>query len=197
MKKYFFLLIIIFLFSCSTNKGVYWCGDHPCINKKEREAYFKRTMIVEKRDFNKKDIKKDSEIEKLLNQAKINEKKRVYTEKEIKKNAKIEEKELAKRKKLEEKRRIKQEKELAKRLELEEKKRIKNERKLAKKKLKEKNKDKITKLNKKEVKTQETINVKRSTKKAEISSNNFEKLVEKIKERNSLRSFPDINDIPQ
>tara|TARA_Y100000590_G_C15375690_1_gene884291 strand:+ start:97 stop:675 length:579 start_codon:yes stop_codon:yes gene_type:complete len=192
MKKYFFLSIIIFLLSCSSNKGVYWCGDHPCVNKKEKEAYFKKTMIVEVRDFNKKDIKKDSEIEKLLKQAKINEKERILTEKDIKKKAKIEEKELAKRKKLEEKRRIKEEKELSKRMKLEEKKRIKEEKKLTKK-----NKDKVIKLNKKESKTLETTIVKRSVEKAEISSNNFEKLVEKIKERNSLRSFPDINDIPQ
>ena len=29
------------IISCSANKGVYWCGDHSCINKKEKEAYFK------------------------------------------------------------------------------------------------------------------------------------------------------------
>ena len=39
--------------NCSNNKTIYWCGDHPCINKKEKEAYFKETMIVEVRDLKK------------------------------------------------------------------------------------------------------------------------------------------------
>ena len=48
--KYFFLLLIAFLFSnCSSNNEVYWCGDHACVNKKEKEFYFKEKMIVEKR----------------------------------------------------------------------------------------------------------------------------------------------------
>ena len=33
--------------SCANDKSVYWCGDDPCINKKEREAYFKKTMVIE------------------------------------------------------------------------------------------------------------------------------------------------------
>ena len=39
------------------NTGVYWCGDHPCINKKEKEAYFKKNMIVEKRNLKKEKSK--------------------------------------------------------------------------------------------------------------------------------------------
>ena len=58
MSKILILLIILLITACSTNKGVYWCGDHPCINKKEKEAYFKKTMIVEVRNFDKKNIKK-------------------------------------------------------------------------------------------------------------------------------------------
>ena len=54
MKKFFFLIVFFFVLSCSTNKGVYWCGDHPCINKKEKEAYFEKTMIVEVKNYNKK-----------------------------------------------------------------------------------------------------------------------------------------------
>ena len=53
---------IIFLFfltvGCGSSNTVYWCGDHQCINKKEKEAYFKKTMIVEARDnkdFNSED----------------------------------------------------------------------------------------------------------------------------------------------
>ena len=77
MKKYSYIALFIFIIACSSNKGVYWCGDHPCINKDEKEAYFKKTMIVEVRNYNKNNIKKDSEIEKILNQAKLNEKKRL------------------------------------------------------------------------------------------------------------------------
>ena len=85
MRKYLLFFIFIFNIGCSVNDGVYWCGDHPCINKKEKEAYFKKTMIVEVRNYDKNKIQRDSEIEKLLNQAKLDEKKRILTEKEIKK----------------------------------------------------------------------------------------------------------------
>ena len=47
-------MFCILLFSCSNNKSVYWCGDHACINKKEKESFFKKTMIVEKRELNEK-----------------------------------------------------------------------------------------------------------------------------------------------
>ena len=67
MKGYIFLIIFIFTFSCSGNKGVYWCGDHPCLNKVEKEAYFKKTMIVEVKSFNK------------LNKVKTNSKNRVLS----------------------------------------------------------------------------------------------------------------------
>jgi hypothetical protein len=132
MKKYIYIIIFIFTISCTANKGVYWCGDHPCINKDEKEAYFKKTMIVEVKNYNKGNTKKDSEIEKLLNQAKLNEKKRKLGEKELLKRAKIDEKELIKRKKLEEKKKKKEEKELIKQLKLEEKKRKKEEKELIK-----------------------------------------------------------------
>ena len=52
------------IISCSTNKGVYWCGDHPCINKKEKEAFFEKNMIVEIKDLKKSAYKTDSMIEK-------------------------------------------------------------------------------------------------------------------------------------
>ena len=61
MKKYIYFTIFIFIISCSNNKGVYWCGDHACANNKEKEAYFKKTMIVEVRDLNKKNKVKASE----------------------------------------------------------------------------------------------------------------------------------------
>ena len=56
----FFFLVL----GCSNSKVVYWCGDHPCINNKEKEAYFKKTMIVETKNIKKGSYKGDTEIEK-------------------------------------------------------------------------------------------------------------------------------------
>ena len=66
MKNLFFLFILFIIISCSPNRGVYWCGDHPCINKKEKEAYFKKTMIVEVKSAKNKNYKNISEIEKIF-----------------------------------------------------------------------------------------------------------------------------------
>ena len=52
MKTCLFLSIFFLIINCTNTKSIYWCGDHPCINKKEKEAYFKKTMIVEIRDLN-------------------------------------------------------------------------------------------------------------------------------------------------
>ena len=49
------------LFSCTSGKTVYWCGDHPCINNKEKEAYFKKTMIVEVKEIDNSNLKNNSE----------------------------------------------------------------------------------------------------------------------------------------
>ena len=122
MKILLYLFLLFFLVGCeSYSKKVYWCGDHPCINKKEREAYFKKTMIVEVKEFEKKDKKSNSEIEKIINQAKLDEKKRIKDEKALAKQAKLdekrriaEEKALAKQAKLDEKRRINEEKDFKK-----------------------------------------------------------------------------------
>ena len=113
MRKFFFLLFFLVVTGCLGSKKVFWCGDHACVNNKEKDAYFKKTMTVEVREVTKKNIKNKSEIEKILKQAGFEEKKRIKDEKE-----------LAKQVRLEEKIRIKKEKELAKLSRLEEKKRI-------------------------------------------------------------------------
>jgi len=206
MKKYIFLTISISIsiFGCSVGKGVYWCGDHPCINNKEKEAYFKKTMIVEVRNYNKGKINDNSEIEKLLDQAKLDEKRRILSEKELAKQTKIEEKELAKQIKFEEKNRIKEEKELAKQIKFEEKNRIKEEKELAKqieidekKMINENSKSQEqTDLGEKGQNEKKIIKARSFTENIEISSNKFSELVEKINKRNSSRSYPDVNDIP-
>ena len=193
MKNYLFLCVFFLIFSCTNNKSVYWCGDHPCINNKEKEAYFKKTMIVEVRELKKENNKDISEFEKLLKQAQVDEKKRIMSEKELRKQAK-----------LDEKRRIKEEKELAKQVRLDEKRRIKEEKELAKQvRLDEKsNKDNILKdekkLSKKEVSKTENketaINIDMVS--TNISSTEFKELVERITMKNKFRPFPNINDIP-
>ena len=60
MRFFIPLFFIAVLTHCSSNDFVYMCGDHVCLNDKERLAYFKKTMIVEIRDANKNRIKKCS-----------------------------------------------------------------------------------------------------------------------------------------
>ena len=117
MKFFFFLLILLLTISCGSNKGVYWCGDHPCINKKEKEAYFKKNMVVEMRSAKKTDYKNNSEIEQLIQVAEGKEKIRIKNDKSSSKQVRLEEKKLAKQIELEEKRQIKEEKKLAKQIE--------------------------------------------------------------------------------
>ena len=193
MKNYLFLCVFFLIFSCTNNKSVYWCGDHPCINNKEKEAYFKKTMIVEVRELKKESNKDISEFEKLLKQAQVDEKKRIMSEKELRKQAKLDEKkrimsekELRKQAKLDEKRRIKEEKELAKQVRLDEKRNkdniLKDEKKLSKKEV-SKTENKETAINIDIVSTN-------------ISSAEFKVLVERITTKNKFKPFPNINDIP-
>ena len=77
MKKLLYLFLLFIIISCTNSKKAYWCGDHPCINGKEKEAYFKKTMIVEIREVNKVTDKNKSEVAKIMKQAKVEEKKRI------------------------------------------------------------------------------------------------------------------------
>ena len=195
MKNLSLLFIILLLMGCSTQKTVYWCGDHPCINKKEREAYFKKTMIVEIKDLKDKKFKKSGEIEKIINEAKTKEKVRIKNEKEHAKIKKIEEKSLTKQRKIEEKRLIKEEKILAKQIKIDEKKRIKEEKKL----LKQIKKNKKRNIKLKKVKPNENHVVKAESvdKNIKVSQGKFAEIVESIIKRNNSREYPEINDIPK
>ena len=121
MKNLLYLIILFIFTSCSTDKGTYWCGDHPCINKKEKEAYFKKTMIVEIKNLEKMNSKNNSEIKKIIQQARKGEKKRINNEKNMAKQAK-----------LEDKRKKKEEKYLTKQIERDEARIIKKEKKTSK-----------------------------------------------------------------
>ena len=193
MKIFFFLFILLLTISCGSNKGVYWCGDHPCINKKEKEAYFKKNMVVEMRSAKKTDYKNNSEIKQLMQEAEGKEKIRIKNDKSSSKQVKLEEKKLAKQIELEEKRQIKEEKKLAKQIELEEKRQIKEEKKLAKQiKLEEKKQNKKKK--KSSIKKIDGNNEKQ-LKKTEINLSEFSEIVEKITRKNAIKAYPDINDI--
>ena len=192
--KYLILLIFsLLVFACSNGKRVYWCGDHACINNKEKEAYFKKTMIVEIRELSKQNKKSKSELEIIKKQAGLEQKKEIKNEKELAKQVRLdkkrrikEEKELAKQVRLDKKRRIKEEKELIKQVRLEEKKIIKEEKKSYKKKV----------LKTENVPLEKEIVINTDIARINISSNEFKELVEKITNKNMFRPYPNINDIP-
>ena len=192
--KYLILLILsLLVFACSNGKRVYWCGDHACINNKEKEAYFKKTMIVEIRELSKQNKKSKSELEIIKKQAGLEQKKEIKNEKELAKQVRLdkkrrikEEKELAKQVRLDKKRRIKEEKELVKQVRLEEKKIIKEEKKSYKKKV----------LKTENVPLEKEIVINTGIARINISSNEFKELVEKITNKNMFRPYPNINDIP-
>ena len=218
MKNVLILIIFLILINCTSSQGVYWCGDHPCINKAEKEAYFKKYMIVEVKKIDKNTKKNNSETEKLLLQAKEKEKKRIINEKELAKQAKLdekrrkkEEKELAKQEKLDEKRRLKQEKQLAKQAKREEKIKKKEKSKISEdicikdqeicpdkqveivKKQELKNQEKITDESTYKVKNNKIGDFSNET---ILNKSKFSDLVENIYKKNSNRSYPEINDIP-
>ena len=122
MRNLFYIIVFFIIIGCSSGKTGYWCGDHACINKKEKEAYFKKTMIIEIKEFKKEDQKNISEIEKIIQQAEVEGKKAIKKEKKLTNQAK-----------LEQKRRAKEEKNLAKQIKRDEKKILKNEKKVTKK----------------------------------------------------------------
>tara|TARA_B100002051_G_C16658959_1_gene598065 strand:+ start:113 stop:673 length:561 start_codon:yes stop_codon:yes gene_type:complete len=185
MRILLYFIFIFFISSCVSQNKVYWCGDHPCINKKEKEAYFNKTMIVEVRTFDKKNKSKNSQIEKLMKQAKIDEKERIANEKII-----------AKQKRIDEKRKAKLEKELIKEQKLLEKNKLKEQKRLQKKNAK-KEKKLIKKQNiekKKPIKNDTSISQKIEPTNNKLKE--FDELVENIMKKDSLRPYPDINDIP-
>ncbi len=187
MKNYLFFSVLLLILSCTNNKGVYWCGDHPCINNKEKEAYFKKTMIVEIKESKKESYKNNSEIDKLLQQARVDEKERIMSEKELLKKAK-----------LDKKRRIKDEKELLKEAKLDEKRRIKDEKELVRDiEIEEQKRSEVKKITVDQNKLPDK-NLELDTNIGNIITNlnEFDELVEKITTRNNLRPFPEIIDMP-
>ena len=116
MRIILILSLLLIVVNCSSGKQVYWCGDHPCANKKEREAYFKKTMTVEIKEMGKKKKSDKSKLAKILEQAEIDQNKNVKNDKD-----------LAKQQRLEEKEKIKEQKAMMKQAKIEQKKRAKEE----------------------------------------------------------------------
>ena len=187
MKKIILPILFLILVSCTNlDKSVYWCGDHPCVNKKEKEEYFRKHMMVEKRILNKENNSYISEIEKITSQAKENQKQRIKNEKEQNKLAKLKEKKI-----------IKEEKRLKKEAKAEKKRRLKEHKKMIKELKIEENKSNIKK--KPKQKTKQIVKItedKTLSTDLGVESNKFDDILEEIINRNSLRKFPDINNIP-
>jgi len=189
MKLYIYFIILIFLISCSKNKGVYWCGDHACANNKEKEAYFEKTMIVEVRNLDKNKTESDSINEKIINQSKSSNKKKFFSrKKKLDQEIKLEvqenirnEKEIEEQIKIQEQIEHQEQDRLKQEKELKEQGKLEDEKRLIMKKEEQQSSSAFAKV----------VEIK------EISTKNFDELVERILIRNSSRTYPKINDIPK
>ena len=176
MKKYIFLFCLFALISCaSEDKYVYWCGDHPCKNKKERKNYFEENMTVELRKVSKSKNNVDAtELEKIIEKARKKEKKNTKQNKKILKQTQVNDKQ-----------KLKEEKRLQKIADKEAKKRIKEEEKRIKKEKKLAKKNKNKKIEKKIEKNTLSINV-----------SDIQKIADSIAEKNKNKPYPQINSVP-
>ena len=189
--KLFFLLFCLLLAACSPKKGVYWCGDHPCLNTKEKEAYFKKTMIVERRNISKNDIKSNSEFEKISRQVAADEKKNKEQKLKLKSEKNIQK---------EDKLKAKLEKDIENKIKLQEELIAKNE--ISKKRTQDELQKQIAKDKKRESKNNKKVSHKflNSTcanKSEKCITTKFDLVAENIKKKNMIKPFPDINDIPK
>jgi hypothetical protein len=173
MKNLFLFFLFLLLLQCSSNKIVFWCGDHACINKKEKESYFKKTLIIQVKEINKKNKIKYTDIEKILQQNNVSDKQKIKKDKKFAKQVYREEKI---------KRKI--EKKLAKKAYREQKNKDKRQKKLSIKK------PKLIKLGKK-------VEPKKTSTLSKIVSDDFSKIADTIIKKNSSKNYPDINNVPK
>ena len=188
MKLLILLSTLLIVMGCAYDKKVYLCGDHVCSSNEEKEEFFKKTMIVEIKEMKEKNNINESGIERILKQNDFN-----------KKENSIEEKKITKQIRTEEKKRAKVEKKLAKQLLLEEKKRAREEKKIAKQlRLEEKKREKKNKDISFEQKQDsiDKIETNISIAKIKISLDDFDKLTDKIMQKNKSKPYPNINNIP-
>ena len=171
MRICIYFLIFILIGSCSSNNEVYWCGDHACANNKEKEAYFKKTMIVEVRSLDKKNKEPLSTNQMILNESKSVEKNTVVNVEETIQEINLE-KEIEKEIELQIQDRAKKQEELNEQITLDQDEKIYME----KESRNPSSFDKVVEIN-------------------EIVTKDFDEIVERILLRNSSRSYPKINDI--
>ena len=123
--KHTFLLFLLLLFACSSNKKVYVCGDHVCIDKKEFKEYFAENLIMEIQTQSLNEKNSTVDLVKLnTTPSNFNKKDEIFLQKEDKVRLKEEKIRLK-----EERVRLKKERKIK---EIEKKNRIKEEKKLAK-----------------------------------------------------------------
>jgi len=188
MKQMFCILVFFLIFGCSSTKQTFWCGDHACTNKKEKEAYFNKTMIVEIKEVSKDKYKKKTNLEIIREQNDIVKKNDIsILDAKIEENIlKQEQDELVEQAKIEEEL-IKQEQdELVEQAKIEEK-LIKQEQ------------DELVeqaKIEEELIKQEQDELKKNKPTNTENISKSFDEIVKNIRSKNSFRPYPDINDIP-
>ena len=183
MRILFFIIVSLIIVSCSSNKQVYWCGDHQCVNSNEKEKYFEENMIVEVKIIEKRSKEDLSSIDKILQQGDLNNKK---LKKDISKQKNIVVKEVTREEKRLAKKAHKEEKRLAKKA-------LKEEKRLAKKALKEEKR--LAKVSRKKETGKNVVISKKNTDKIINFSGDFNEQVSKILAKNKSKAYPDLNDI--
>jgi len=199
--KYINLLFFCFLFfGCSKTDVLYWCGDHACRSVAEKNAYFKKTMIIEIKKSDQFDKITRSNLEIIKEQAGLEDKKRNVRRKTFvkktepnKKRIIKNEKKLAKQARINELKKIKNAKKLAKQARINELKKIKNAKKLTKKSrsIKKKKRVEAGKQYRKKSSSKKYASIKNNK-----ASTEFKNLVNKIIKRNAHKPYPNINDVP-
>tara|TARA_B110000438_G_scaffold286891_1_gene318611 strand:+ start:162 stop:752 length:591 start_codon:yes stop_codon:yes gene_type:complete len=192
MNRVLKVFFLFFLFGCASDNEVFWCGNHACVDKKEKLEYFKKNMIVEIKEIGKSEKKENSKFNDIIQQGNSldtnNDKDLYLTKKQIKQKKK-DEKELAKIMKKNNKQRIKNEKQIGIKLRKDELVRIKNEKKLkSKMKLNENNS-----ISNKKTVLLKNVNKVNKNKEVYKNSTDFSELVNIITKEGYKKSFPNIN----
>ena len=92
MNRVLKVFFLFFLFGCASDNEVFWCGNHACVDKKEKLEYFKKNMIVEIKEIGKSEKKENSKFNDIIQQGNSldtnNDKDLYLTKKQIKQKKK-------------------------------------------------------------------------------------------------------------
>ena len=182
MNYLYFFIFFIFIHACNGPKKTFWCGDHPCANKAEQQLFFKNNLSVEIKQKYFQEKKEISNVDKIVTQTfKLNKK---------------DKRKITKLEKVERKKILKEKRELIK---------------LSKIQNKKNSKWKKNKIVKKKISKSTNTNIKKKTNKIDLKDNiadntdfkdvvlnsDFQKIAEIIENRNKLKAYPNIDDIPK